>query len=117
VGGQVILYADKITDSMQRAMEETARRRAVQEAYNAEHGITPQTIIKAIGAMLPHEIESDYMTVSKDAASEIPPEEIPAMIKKLKKEMNAVADDLRFEEAALIRDRIRELEAEELKWR
>jgi excinuclease ABC subunit B len=116
VGGQVILYADKITDSMQRAMDETSRRRAVQEAYNAEHGITPQTIIKAIGAMLPHEIESDYMTVPKDAASEVPPEEIPAMIKKLKKEMNAVADELKFEEAAIIRDKIRELEAEELKW-
>ncbi|MBI5521099.1 MAG: excinuclease ABC subunit UvrB [Desulfarculus sp.] len=117
VGGQVILYADKITDSMQRAMEETNRRRAVQQAYNAEHGITPQTIIKAIGAMLPHELESDYSTAPIDAAAEVPPEEIPAMIKKLKKEMNAAADDLRFEEAALIRDRIRELEAEELKWR
>ncbi|MFH1036014.1 MAG: excinuclease ABC subunit UvrB [Pseudomonadota bacterium] len=117
VGGQVILYADKITDSMRRAMDETARRRTVQEAYNTEHGITPQTIIKAIGAMLPHELESDYSTAPVDDKAEVPPEEIPRLIKKLKKEMNAAADDLRFEEAALIRDRIRELEAEELKWR
>ena len=116
VGGKVILYADKITDSMQRAMEETSRRRAVQEAYNAQHGITPQTIIKAIGSMLPHELESDYSTAPL-AGAELPPEEIPAMIKKLKKEMNAAADDLRFEEAAIIRDKIRELAAEELKWR
>ncbi|CAO0821922.1 excision nuclease subunit B [Desulfarculales bacterium] len=117
VGGQVILYADKITDSIQRAMDETSRRRVVQEIYNAEHGITPQTIIKAIGAMLPHEIESDYSLAPKDAGLDIPPEEIPALIKRLKKEMNAVADELRFEEAALIRNRIRELEAEELQWR
>ncbi len=118
VGGKVILYADQVTDSMRRAIDETRRRREVQEAYNTEHGITPQTIVKAIGAMLPHELESDYSTPPLDTAGlEAAPEELPGLIKKLKKEMNAAADDLRFEEAAILRDKIRELEAEELKWR
>ncbi|MCA1988062.1 MAG: excinuclease ABC subunit UvrB [Desulfarculus sp.] len=117
VGGRVILYADQITDSMARAMEETARRRELQQAYNAEHGITPQTIIKAIGAMLPHEIASDYVEVAVDDEPGRRPEDLPRLIKELRQEMHRLSGELKFEEAAIVRDRIRDLEAEELKWR
>jgi excinuclease ABC subunit B len=118
LGGRVILYADHVTDSMQRTIEETNRRREAQEQFNKEHGITPKSVKKAIGAMLPHEIEADYSTVPID--EELPeerPENIPALVAKLRKDMLAAAEDLRFEDAALIRDRIKSLEAEELKWR
>jgi excinuclease ABC subunit B len=117
VGGKVILYADKVTDSMARAIEETERRREVQEDFNREHKITPTTIKKKISAMLPHELASDYSTVPLEEEPETAPEDIPQLVARLRKEMTVAADDLRFEEAALIRDRIRELEAEELKWR
>jgi excinuclease ABC subunit B len=120
VGGKVLLYADHLTDSMTRAIEETERRRAIQEEYNREHGITPQTIVKKIGAMLPHELEADYSTVPLEAEAARPQldlGDIPGEIKRLKKEMQAAAQDLRFEDAALLRDRIQELEAQELRWR
>ncbi|MEW5914570.1 MAG: excinuclease ABC subunit UvrB [Thermodesulfobacteriota bacterium] len=117
--GRVILYADNVTDSMARAIEETERRRAVQEEFNREHHITPAGIKKAIGAMLPHEIEADYSTVplAEEAAPEMALEDIPKRIKALRKEMEAYAKDLRFEEAAKIRDQIKDLEARELEWR
>ena len=118
VGGRVILYADQVTDSMARAMDETARRRSAQEEFNQLHNITPQSIVKSIGAMLPAEIEADYSTVPLDeAAPEIEPEEAPAVIKKLREQMLAAAEDLRFEEAAELRDRIKALEEGELRWR
>jgi excinuclease ABC subunit B len=120
VGGKVLLYADRLTDSMARAIEETERRRAIQEEYNREHGITPQTIVKKIGAMLPHELEADYSTVPLEAEAARPQldlADIPGELKRLKKEMQAAAQDLRFEDAALLRDRIQELEAQELRWR
>ena len=117
VGGRVILYADKITDSMARAIEETGRRRELQEAYNTDHGITPQTIIKAIGAMLPHEIASDYVEVAVEDEAGRRPEDLPKLIKELRQEMHRLSGELKFEEAAIVRDRIRDLEAEELKWR
>jgi len=116
IGGKVILYADKITDSMARAIDETERRRAVQGEFNREHNITPTTIKKKISAMLPHELAADYYTVPLEEEPETAPEDIPRLVARLRKEMTVAADDLRFEEAALIRDRIRELEAEELKW-
>ncbi len=117
IGGKVILYADKVTDSMARAIDETERRRVVQEEFNREHNITPTTIKKKISAMLPHELASDYSTVSLEAEPEVAPEDIPQLVARLRKEMTVAADDLRFEEAMLIRDRIKELEAEDLKWR
>jgi excinuclease ABC subunit B len=118
VGGRVILYADRVTDSMARAIEETNRRREIQAAFNAQHGITPQTIVKAIGAMLPHEIAADYVTVPLDeAAPDGPLEHIPTLVKRLREDMHRLADELKFEEAALVRDKIKALEAEELKWR
>ncbi len=118
VGGKVILYADQVTESMRRAIEETERRRTVQEEYNAEHGITPATIVKALGDMLPQVIEADYSTVPlEEEGPEAKPEDIPKVIKKLKVEMIKAAEDLRFEDAAEIRDKIRGLEREELRWR
>jgi len=118
LGGRVVLYADHVTDSMARAIEETERRRTAQEEFNAVHGITPKSIKKKISAMLPHELEADYSTVPLQAEEpELAPEEIPRLVAQLRKKMTAAADDLRFEEAALIRDRIKELEAEELRWR
>ncbi len=116
--GRVILYADRVTDSMQRALDESARRRRRQMEYNQEHGITPKGIHKEVGHMLPRELEADYSTTPLD---EVLPdggvEAIPAEIARLKKEMLAAAEDLRFEEAAELRDRIKELQALELKWR
>jgi excinuclease ABC subunit B len=117
VGGKVIFYADKVTDSMARAIEETERRRTLQEEFNREHNITPTTIKKKISAMLPHELASDYSTVPLEEEPETAPEDIPQLVARLRKEMTVAADDLRFEEAAILRDQIKELEAEELKWR
>ncbi|MCF8033060.1 MAG: excinuclease ABC subunit UvrB [Desulfarculaceae bacterium] len=116
--GRVLLYADKITDSMARAMEETERRRTVQEEFNREHHITPKSISKAIGAMLPHEIAADYSTVELvEEEPEWELEEIPGRIAELRAEMEQMAKDLRFEEAATIRDKIKQLQAMELEWR
>lgn len=118
--GKVILYADRITDSMQKAMDETARRRSLQEAYNKKHKITPASVKKALSSMLPEEIMADYVApqhLDNDAMPEVDPAKIPKLIAKLKKEMLNQAKDLNFEEAAILRDRIKELEASELKWK
>jgi excinuclease ABC subunit B len=118
--GKVILYADKTTPSMARAMEETARRRALQEEYNQKHGITPTSINKALSSMLPAEIMGDYVApqiMREQSKSEVALKDIPKLIKQLRKEMLAQAKDLNFEEAALLRDRIKELEQEELRCR
>ncbi len=119
LGGRVILYADQVTDSMARALEETARRRRLQEDYNRQHHITPRSIEKAVGSMLPQEIEADYSTVSLDQAGPRDGDlyDIPARIEELRRQMLAAAEDLRFEEAAELRDRIKALQQEELRWR
>ncbi|MBW2092448.1 MAG: excinuclease ABC subunit UvrB [Deltaproteobacteria bacterium] len=119
VGGQVILYANAVTDSMVRAKMVTDRRRAVQKAYNKEHGITPETIIKSIDDVLGSIYEADYTPIPAVHEAEpdyIPPEEIPQIIKALKKEMKAAAERLDFEEAAQIRDRIKAISEEDLRW-
>ena len=118
VNGQVILYADKMTGSMDQAILETDRRRKIQEEYNRVHRITPQTIKKSVRNILASIYESDYFTVP--AVSEVKEEygsvkEIPAMIQKLKKEMKEAASHLEFERAAEIRDRIHRLEETALK--
>ena len=118
VNGRVILYADRVTDSMQAALDESRRRRAKQQEFNARHHITPQSVQKAVGRMLPEVIEADYSTVPlEDDGPDIALEDIPAKINQLRKEMFAAAEDLRFEDAAEIRDRIKELEQAELAWR
>ncbi|HUF24369.1 MAG TPA: excinuclease ABC subunit UvrB [Vicinamibacterales bacterium] len=112
VNGRAILYADKITASMQFAMDETARRRKVQEAYNVEHGITPQSIIKDIDSVMSSIYERDYMTVPKAADERAvfrTQAELDAHIATLQSEMKAAASNLEFEKAADIRDRLRRL--------
>ena len=117
VGGKVIFYADQITDSIARAMEETSRRRAAQEQYNQEHGITPESIKKAIGAMLPPEIAADYPAPPPLTAAVADPGELPAIIADLRRRMKEAAKGLRFEEAAELRDQIKALEEQDLLWR
>ena len=108
--GHVIMYADSITDSMKGAMEETARRRAIQEAYNKEHGITPKTIQKAV---------RDLISISKETAKKedrfakdpesMSADELQELISQVEKEMKAAAAELNFEMAASLRDRMIEL--------
>ena len=120
VGGQVILYADSVTNSMLQAKMETDRRRAIQKAYNEKYGITPETIIKSIDDVLGSIYEADYAplpAVHEEQPDYIPPEEIPQIVKALKKEMKAAAERLDFEEAAQIRDKIKAISEEELHWR
>ena len=120
VNGQVILYADKMTGSMDQAILETNRRRKIQEEFNRVHQITPQTVKKAVRNILASIYESDYFTIPalSDVREEyVPIKEIPVMIQKLKKEMKEAANHLEFERAAEIRDKIQGLEELELKMR
>lgn len=116
VDGRVILYADRITGSMERAMNETARRREKQEAYNREHGITPTTIKRNIGDIIAHVSNQDSVLV--DTGDEQRPHmvghNLRAYIEELEKKMRKAASDLEFEEAGRLRDEIRALEQEEL---
>ena len=108
--GHVIMYADTITDSMERAISETNRRRAIQQAYNEEHGITPKTIQKAVRDLISisEAAEQPADTFVKDAES-MSYRELNTMIKKLTKQMHASAAELDFEKAAMLRDKIMEL--------
>jgi len=118
--GEVILYADTITGSMQSALDETGRRRAIQAAYNAAHDITPRTVTKAIASLAAAVAEHDYVTVPTTAetrADYVPLMEIGQTIKRLRAEMQKASKGLEFEEAALLRDRIRELEERQLRCR
>ncbi|SDD43392.1 Excinuclease ABC subunit B [Sphingomonas sp. YR710] len=116
IEGRVILYADHITGSMERAMAETGRRREKQAAYNAEHGITPETIKSNITDIVGHLASRDQVTV--DTGIEDRPHmvghNLRAYIEELEGKMRAAAADLEFEEAGRLRDEIRKLEAEEL---
>ena len=114
--GKAILYADRITDSMKRAIDETNRRRALQEAYNLEHGITPQTIIKPIESTLITASEADYFKVplNLDEFEEYTRDNIDATITRLEIEMRAHAKRFEFERAAELRDRIKYLREREL---
>jgi excinuclease ABC subunit B len=117
VEGLAILYADKMTDSMKMAIGETNRRRTIQEAYNQEHHITPETIKKNLGSLLSSVYEADYVGVP---AIEDTPEErfrtiddIDREVKVLEKSMREAAKALDFERAAQIRDRIKKLRSRE----
>ena len=112
--GHVILYADRITDSMQKAIDETARRRTIQEAYNEKHGITPQTIQKEIRDVIraTKEVDEEASLVERLTEGEaITKEERNALIQTLEKDMKEAAAALDFERAALLRDALLELEA------
>jgi len=116
VDGRVILYADRITGSMERAMRETDRRREKQEAYNKEHGITPQTIKRNIGDIIAHVASKDGVTIDigEDKPAHMVGHNLRAYIQDLEKRMRDAAADLEFEEAGRLRDEIRKLEADEL---
>jgi len=130
VDGQVIMYADNVTDSMRRAISETNRRRGLQQAFNAEHGIDPQTIRKAVTDILAHlRPDGDGTTPApgrdrrgrlqrarsdrrRSDFAELPPSELGRLIQTLEEEMHEAAADLRFEYAARLRDEINELRRE-----
>jgi len=118
IHGEVIFYADTITPSMQAAIEETNRRRRIQEEYNRKNGITPETIKSRIKDILASVYEADYVTVPVAAEEQAPylSEDIDKELARLKKEMQAAAKRLEFEKAAALRDRIRALEQMELKF-
>ncbi len=115
-GGTAILYADKMTDSMRRAIEETERRRAIQEEYNRVHGITPQTIVKPVEATLVTAYEADYFKVplELEAFEEYSKDKIEATIARLDAEMRHAAKQMEFERAAELRDRIKYLREREI---
>ena len=116
VRGMVILYADGRTDSMNRAIDETGRRRKLQAAFNKNHGIIPQTVVKSLGSPLVKIYEADYhdVPVAAEKGSRYGSTELPRVIRQLKKEMKQAAEQLEFEKAAELRDRIRDLEQREL---
>ena len=116
VNGTVILYGDSVTESMKRAMDETNRRRRLQAAFNKKHGITPQTVVKSLGKRLVEVYEADYVTVPlvAERPAKYKPGEIPRLVNQLRKEMKRAADNLEFEKAAELRDRIRDMEEREL---
>jgi len=113
IGGTVLMYADRETAAMRAAIGETNRRRAIQEEYNREHGITPETIVKGISDIAEFlQLEAKVPKGRRRVVqreSEMSPEEIERMIVELEEEMLAAAEDLRFEYAAKLRDEIREL--------
>jgi excinuclease ABC subunit B len=120
VNGQVILYAETVTKSMRIAIDETNRRRELQGQFNADHGITPESIVKSISDVLHSVYEADYVTVPLAADEEdkyYAQEDLEKLIKKLRKEMKAAADRYDFERAAELRDRIFKLEGKELELR
>jgi excinuclease ABC subunit B len=117
LNGRAILYADTVTDSMKKAMDETNRRRAIQQAYNQEHGITPQSIVRPLEMSLAAIIEADYTDLTAAESDGIPEfksqEELDAYIAKLESEMREAAKRFEFEKAAKLRDTIRELRTKE----
>jgi excinuclease ABC subunit B len=117
IEGRAILYADKITDSMRRAMDETDRRRTVQRAYNEEHGITPQSIINKMDMGLAQIMKAEYGEVEAEEAAALPEltsqAELDAYIAKLETEMREAAKKFEFERAARLRDSIKELREKE----
>jgi excinuclease ABC subunit B len=117
VEGRAILYADRMTDSMKQAIGETSRRRAKQEAYNRDHNITPQSIIKSLDMELAKIVNADYLPVPDDvpAAAEIQNEaQLAQAVAQLETQMRAAAKNFEFEKAAALRDRIRSMKQRDL---
>jgi len=112
VEGKVIMYADKMTRSIQACLDETDRRRAIQRRYNEENNITPETIKKSISNILGSIYEADYVKIPEKEKAGPPPvkeEDLPALIRKLTADMKQAAKNLEFEKAAELRDEIKEL--------
>ncbi|WP_394826307.1 excinuclease ABC subunit UvrB [Pendulispora albinea] len=115
VNGRVIMYADHVTPAMKQALEETSRRRAIQEAYNEEHGITPQTVVRAVMNVNPAAGTIDYLNVPKlgrggKAESAAEADDLAEKIAQLRLDMFAAAENLEFETAARLRDELKRLE-------
>nr|MCS5635546.1 helicase-related protein [Myxococcota bacterium] len=118
VDGRVILYADRETDSIRATLEETSRRREIQQKYNEENGITPATITKSLSSLQDSIWSADYVTVEtrdEERGPGVPAHELPAVLESLRSEMKAAAGELDFERAADLRDRIKALEADRLR--
>jgi excinuclease ABC subunit B len=117
LNGRAILYADRKTDSMIKALNETDRRRAIQQAYNVENGITPESIIRPLDMTLARIIEADYADLTDTEAAGIPEfksqEELDAYVVKLESDMREAAKRFEFEKAAKLRDMIKELRTKE----
>ncbi|WP_129124975.1 excinuclease ABC subunit UvrB [Geomonas oryzae] len=114
VSGRVLMYADKVTGSMREAIDETQRRRELQQAYNAEHGITPESVRRVIANVLQAPEEKDWVTVPVKAEEFLSPKELEKTLKRLRKEMLAAAKAQEFERAAELRDKIKRLEVAEI---
>jgi excinuclease ABC subunit B len=116
VSGRVIMYADTVTESMRVALEETSRRRVIQEVYNADHGITPASIVKAIDDISLSVYNLDYTApaVMEDREAYLSQEELESRIEELQAQMRQAAANLDFERAATLRDRIKSLKSREL---
>jgi excinuclease ABC subunit B len=125
--GKVIMYGDRITAAMKHCLDETARRRTIQTAYNKKHKITPKSVQRAIVDMRGSPFDADYVDVDKlpgrmakaaDAnkkyIADVDIEDIPKTVAAMRKQMHAAAEDLDFEKAAELRDRIKALEAIQL---
>jgi excinuclease ABC subunit B len=118
VNGKAVLYADRETNSIRKTVEETSRRRDIQALFNKENGITPTTIKKRISNLQNSIWEADYLEEPQKALrpeDEVPLHERPALVKGLRKQMQEAASALDFERAAALRDRIRDLEAEQIR--
>jgi excinuclease ABC subunit B len=117
LNGRAILYADRMTDSMKKALDETNRRRAIQQAYNEENGITPESIIRPLDMTLVAIVGADYTDLTGPEADGIPDlksqEELDAYIRKLESDMREAAKRFEFEKAAKLRDTIKELRTKE----
>ena len=117
LNGRAILYADRMTDSMKRATDETSRRRAIQRAYNEEHGITPESIVRPLDMTLAAIVAADYADLTGGEAEGMPEfksqEEVDVYIGKLESDMREAAKRFEFEKAAKLRDTIKELRTKE----
>ncbi len=116
VNGSVILYADGVTDSMRRAIDETNRRRTLQAEYNRKHGITPQSVVRSLGTPLVEIYDADYVTVplASEKTERYTAKDDTRQIERLRKEMKEAAANLEFERAAELRDKIRRMEQRQL---